>query len=596
MKKILVVGIIAGLGWQSVYAGNPDRKGESGAPELNMNGYARSAGLWNLNVAGIQGLESERLNPAGLGYTRGTELIASYTSWLTGAGVNIVQGGFATRVKSNAVALSINSLNFGAIDRTTTALPEGGAGTFKPTYINIGASYAKNFSLGATPKMGDNLITGGITLRLISEIVGNVTATGFGFDAGLQYTTGKKENLHFGVSLRNVGTPMKFGGDALSADAALSTNYSTSVSKKTNKFELPTQLNMGISYDLWLGPKIELDGAQSGKFTQRYRLTFMGQYSANAFGLDNYGLGAEFSLQEIFMVRAAYRFENGIFKESSLSTAYNGLACGMSVNVPFKKGRSTPSLAIDYGFRMTSPSNNFKHTHSVGLRISLGSGAAPKDKIVSAPETPAGAAAYAESATVKKRGKKSKVTVEEVEEKDNAIDSLIKVNQALKLKAETPVVKIDTVIKTQVQIVKDTILIPTVMEKTDYAGGDIDTVSRGGKSVLQFNDYDVLQFETGSAKIQAKSYAYLNYLINIMKKNPAYKISFEGHTDNVGDEAKNQQLSQERVDAAKSYFVSKGISEGRITTKAYGSTKPKYENTNAAGRAKNRRVEVYMEM
>lgn len=596
MKKILVVGIIASLGLQTVYAGNPDRKGESGAPELNMNGYARSAGVWNLNVAGIQGLESEKLNPAGLGLTRGTEIIASYTSWLTGAGVNIVQGGFATRIKSNAVALSINSLNFGAIDRTTTLLPEGGAGTFKPTYLNIGASYAKNFSLGATPKMGDNLITGGITLRLISEIVGNVTATGFGFDAGLQYTTGKKENLHFGVALRNVGTPMKFGGDALSADASLSTNYSTSVSKKTNKFELPTQLNMGISYDLWLGPKIELDGAQSGKFTQRYRLTFMGQYSANAFGLDNYGLGAEFSLQEIFMVRAAYRFENGIFKESSLSTAYNGFACGMSVNVPFKKGKSTPSIAVDYGFRMTSPTNNFQHTHSVGLRVSLGSGATAKDKIVSAPESPSAAASYDQGTTTKKKGRKSKVTVEEVEEKDNAIDSLIKVNQALKLKAETPIVKIDTVVRTQVQIVKDTVLIAAVLEKTEYTGGSIDTVSRGGKAVLQFNDYEALQYETGSSKIQAKSYGYLNYLINIMKKNPSYRVSFEGHTDNVGEEAANQKLSQDRVDAVKAYFVSKGINENRISTKEYGSAKPKYQNTNAAGRAKNRRVEIYMEM
>jgi hypothetical protein len=69
-----------------------------------------------------------------------------------------VQGGFATRFKSNALALSINSLNFGAIDKTTTANPEGGLGVFKPTFLNIGVSYAKNFSLGATPKMGDNLI------------------------------------------------------------------------------------------------------------------------------------------------------------------------------------------------------------------------------------------------------------------------------------------------------------------------------------------------------------------------------------------------------------------------------------------------------
>jgi hypothetical protein len=74
MKKLLVLGIIVGMGWQSANAGNPDRKGEAGAPELNMNAYARSAGLWDLNVAGVKGLEAERLNPAGLGLTQGTEV------------------------------------------------------------------------------------------------------------------------------------------------------------------------------------------------------------------------------------------------------------------------------------------------------------------------------------------------------------------------------------------------------------------------------------------------------------------------------------------------------------------------------------------
>jgi outer membrane protein OmpA-like peptidoglycan-associated protein len=142
----------------------------------------------------------------------------------------------------------------------------------------------------------------------------------------------------------------------------------------------------------------------------------------------------------------------------------------------------------------------------------------------------------------------------------------------------------------------DTILVPTVYEKTDYKGGDIDTVTKDNKKVLQFNDYEALEFETGSAKINPKSYPYLNYLVNILKKNPSYKISFEGHTDNVGDEQVNTKLAEDRVNAVKAYFVSKGINENRIATKSFGSKKPKYKNDTAAGRAKNRRVEIYMEM
>jgi outer membrane protein OmpA-like peptidoglycan-associated protein len=150
------------------------------------------------------------------------------------------------------------------------------------------------------------------------------------------------------------------------------------------------------------------------------------------------------------------------------------------------------------------------------------------------------------------------------------------------------------VIQKEVVIKRDTVII--YLEKSDYKGGDIDTVTKGGKKVLQFNDYESLEYETGSAKINTKSYNYLNYLVNIMKKNPGYRILFEGNTDNVGAEEANQKLSQDRVDAVKEYFVSKGIDAGKINTKAFGSSRPKYKNDNAAGRAKNRRVEIFMEM
>lgn len=589
----------------TVFAGNPDRRGEAGAFELNMNGYARSSGFWNMNCAGIKGLEAERLNPAGLAYTRKTEVIAAYTSWLSGSGVNIVQAGIAQRIKSNAIALTVNSLNFGAIDRTTTESPQGGLGTFKPTFLNIGLSYAKNFSLGTTAVTGANYITGGITIRLLTEGIQSVSSTGFSFDAGLQYTTGKKQNVHFGVSLRNVGTSMRFRGDALVYQGvAEQGDYSYTYDKRSNKFELPTQLNIGLSYDFYMGNKIKSEDGNS--FKQNYRITPMIQYSANAFGNDHYGLGLEFSLKEIFQLRAGYRFENGIFNTVQRTTAYSGLAAGTSVNIPFKKDGNGPSLSIDYAFRMTSPNTSFKHTHTVGLRFNLGG--ADKEMEFKEKKKEASGDAYESSkesatesatATTKKRsGKKGKVTLEDLEEKQAQLDSMAKVNAELRVKAETPVVKVDTftVTKTEIRIEKDTIMIPTVFEKSTYVGGDIDTVTKGGKTVLQFNDYEALEFETGSAKIQPKSLNYLNYLVNIMKQNPKYRLLLQGHTDNVGDEDKNVKLSQDRVDAVKAYFVSKGVRADRVSVEAFGSKKPKYKNDNAAGRAKNRRVEIYMEM
>jgi len=147
MKKILTILTVAVLFGTDVFAGNPDRRGEAGAYELLMNGWARSSGFWSMNSAGIKGLEAERINPAGIAFARKTEIAAAYTLWLQGSGVGVAHAGVAQQFKeTNVVALSIQALNLGSIERTTTANPEGGLGTYKPTFLNIGISYTNMFS------------------------------------------------------------------------------------------------------------------------------------------------------------------------------------------------------------------------------------------------------------------------------------------------------------------------------------------------------------------------------------------------------------------------------------------------------------------
>jgi len=65
-----------------------------------------------------------------------------------------------------------------------------------------------------------------------------------------------------------------------------------------------------------------------------------------------------------------------------------------------------------------------------------------------------------------------------------------------------------------------------------------------------------------------------------------------GHTDNVGTDAYNQKLSQRRAEAVKAYMVSLGVAKNRIYTEGKGESEPTADNKTAAGRAKNRRVEV----
>ncbi len=103
---------------------------------------------------------------------------------------------------------------------------------------------------------------------------------------------------------------------------------------------------------------------------------------------------------------------------------------------------------------------------------------------------------------------------------------------------------------------------------------------------------DNLIFEVAKSKIDPSSYEELDLLVSMMKEHPNMVIQLEGHTDYVGDPAKNLKLSQQRVDEVKEYLVKKGVRKERVKTKAFGGTLPlSHENTPEARRL-NRRVEV----
>lgn len=104
-----------------------------------------------------------------------------------------------------------------------------------------------------------------------------------------------------------------------------------------------------------------------------------------------------------------------------------------------------------------------------------------------------------------------------------------------------------------------------------------------------------IKFEAGKAKITPTSFPILNSVAKVMTDNPTYKLLIGGHTDNVGNEGLNQTLSQDRADAVGAYLIGKGISPMRIASTGYGLSNPVDDNKTAAGRARNRRVELKVE-
>jgi outer membrane protein OmpA-like peptidoglycan-associated protein len=81
-------------------------------------------------------------------------------------------------------------------------------------------------------------------------------------------------------------------------------------------------------------------------------------------------------------------------------------------------------------------------------------------------------------------------------------------------------------------------------------------------------------------------------LIQIMQAYPTLKIRIEGNTDSNGDDAINDPLSGERADRVKQALIQGGIAAGRVSTRERGATKPVASNQTAAGRQKNRRIDV----
>jgi OOP family OmpA-OmpF porin len=97
-------------------------------------------------------------------------------------------------------------------------------------------------------------------------------------------------------------------------------------------------------------------------------------------------------------------------------------------------------------------------------------------------------------------------------------------------------------------------------------------------------------FESGKDLIKAESFANLDKLSQILQEYGKAMVRIEGHTDDNGDEAANQVLSQRRADAVKRYLASNGIAMDRMTAIGYGETKPIAANSSEKGRALNRRV------
>lgn len=343
--KITYFALSAILLPASLLAGNGDRAGAGGATELLINPWARSSGFGGFNSSMAKGVEAMNINVGGLAGTRKSEVIFSRTNYLKGSDISINSFGLSQRVSDDGIiGVSVFSMNFGEIDVTTNNSPEGNIGKFSPQLVNFAVAYAKEFS---------NSIKGGVLIRGIQQSIADLKAQGFSMDVGIQYNTGDKEQLKLGIALRNIGPDLTMGGDGLMAtfeDPSL--GFSVEGYRKSQAYQLPSLLNIGLSYDYYIN--------------NDHRITGVGNFTSNSSSNDQIGVGLEYGYKNYLMLRSGFNAQSDITNKDLSPSVYTGLSMGATFEVPINSKGST--FAIDYAY---SPTYVFDGTHIIGARITL---------------------------------------------------------------------------------------------------------------------------------------------------------------------------------------------------------------------------------
>ncbi len=320
---LLAVAVV-GVGFSSSQAQNA-RRGTAGASELLVPVTARTAGYSSRLTSGLDGLnplEAVLSNPAGMTSGTGTSAYFSRSEYVADIGINYF--GIGQAFGNNVLAFTVNTWDFGNIQKTTEASPELGDLTYRAGNVVFGLSYARRFT---------DRISAGFTFKGISETIDDVSASGLAIDAGMTYVAGES-GLRFGVALQHFGPQMSFGGNGLVQTARLPGQEPeaklNSVAIESEAFELPSQLNVGVAYARPLG-----DAAI---------VTLNGNFASNSFSEDVFSGGIEIGLMNLLFVRG------GVALQSETDfTFYQGYSFGAGLNLDMGGSR----LTVDYAYLPT---------------------------------------------------------------------------------------------------------------------------------------------------------------------------------------------------------------------------------------------------
>jgi hypothetical protein len=324
-KLLIILSVISACVFiKDTYAGGDKRNGTAGAQELLLPVGARGLALSGSYTAGLEGIESIFYNPAGLGAMKNTaEAMFSHMSYIADIGVSYAA--VAVHFEGfGAIGFNIKTIDFGDIPVTTVESPYGTGATFSPTYVVAGVVYSNAIT---------DRIRIGVTANIVSEKIMSTSASGMAFSAGVQYLgIANVEGLQLGVTLKNIGSQMKYEGadllrTATEQDASRGSQLYTI---DAAGFELPSQLELGLAYER--------------NFTDDFKGLLSTTFVNNTFLNDEYRLGCELGYANTFFIRGGYTYTKEGVDDNDQQIFGTTFGAGFNVNTGVE-------ITVDYAYR-----------------------------------------------------------------------------------------------------------------------------------------------------------------------------------------------------------------------------------------------------
>jgi len=336
MKKIILTLMMLLIA-TSAFAGDVARKGTTGADYLLIPVGARGIATGGAFVANLTGLESIYYNPAGLDLASGTEFMFNYMSYF--ADIDVSYFGASTNLGDfGSIGFTLKTLGFGDIPITTTEFPDGTGSTYSPSYLTLGLTYSKVIT---------DRISVGTNVKILSESIENVSATGWALDFGVQYSF--TSNVKIGAAVMNIGPNMSYNGPELSGFTQIPGSSPGAPGGQytvvTEEFQIPSYFLLSLTYGI--------------DFNEQNNLLLASTFTANNAYEDIINFGLEYGFMNNFFVRGGYN----LMTENTNNNIF-GLTFGAGVN--YNVGGEV-GFAFDYAFRDVKEFPTANHIFTVKL-------------------------------------------------------------------------------------------------------------------------------------------------------------------------------------------------------------------------------------